>query len=190
MRLQVENSMVDRGQNVINVIQGEFHVSGRPDDVITTILGSCVSACIYDPVRQIGGLNHFLLPGTDPRERQNIKYGAYAMEKLINALLRKGAQRGNLEAKLFGGASVVRSLSDIGKNNGEFAKEFLKDEGIRLVGGSLGGTQGRRIRFWPHTGRAQSMMMQATHDEPSFPAEIFRTKPVPIAPTAGEVDLF
>lgn len=182
--------MLEHRHNVINIIQGEFHVSNRPDDVITTILGSCVAACIFDPVRKVGGLNHFLLPGTDPRDRQNIKYGAYAMEKLINALLRKGAQRDSLEAKLFGGASVVRSLSDIGKNNGEFAKAFLKDEGIQLVGGSLGGTQGRRIRFSPHTGRAQVMMMQATHDEPSVPGEIFRAKPVPVAPTAGEVDLF
>lgn len=182
--------MVDRGQNVINVIQGEFRLSNRPEDVITTILGSCVAACIFDPVRQIGGMNHFLLPGTDPRDRQNIKYGAYAMEKLINGLLRKGAQRGSLEAKLFGGASVVRSLSDIGKNNGEFARGFLMDEGIRLVGGCLGGTQGRRIRFWPHTGRAQVMMMQSTHDDPSLPAEIFKARPVPVAPSAGEVDLF
>lgn len=182
--------MVAPGQNNINVIQGEFHVSNRPDDVITTILGSCVAACVFDPVRGVGGMNHFLLPGTDPRDRQNIKYGAYAMEKLINALLRKGAQRGALEAKLFGGASVVRSLSDIGKNNGEFAKSFLQDEGIRLLGGCLGGTQGRRIRFWPHTGRAQVMMMQATHEEPTLPPEIFKTRSAPIAPTAGEVDLF
>lgn len=182
--------MVERNQNLINVIQGEFHVSNRPDDVITTILGSCVAACIFDPVRKVGGMNHFLLPGTDPRDRQNIKYGAYAMEKLINALLRKGAQRASLEAKLFGGASVVRSLSDIGKNNGEFAKVFLKDEGIKLAGGCLGGTQGRRIRFWPHTGRAQVMMMQATHDDPVLPTEIFKAKPALIAPTAGEVDLF
>lgn len=182
--------MTDRGQNVINVIQGEFRVSNRPEDVITTILGSCVAACVFDPVSRFGGMNHFLLPGTDPRDQQNIKYGAYAMEKLINALLRKGAKRGSLEAKLFGGASVVRSLSDIGHNNGEFAKAFLKDEGIRLVGGSLGGKQGRRVRFWPHTGRAQVMMMQATHDERSLPPEIFKAKPVPIAPTAGDVDLF
>ena len=79
---------------------------------LTTILGSCVAACIYDPARGVGGLNHFLLPGADPRDRQNIKYGAYAMEQLINAVVRRGAQRGGLQAKLFGGASVVRSLSE------------------------------------------------------------------------------
>ncbi|WP_333827006.1 chemotaxis protein CheD [Pararhodobacter sp.] len=182
--------MAEQGKNIINVIQGEFRVSKRPEDVITTILGSCVSACIYDPVRRIGGMNHFLLPGTDPRERQNIKYGAYAMEQLINALLRGGAQRSSLEAKLFGGASVVRQLSDIGKNNAEFARAFLKDEGIHLAAHCLGGTQGRRIRFWPHTGRAQAMLMQATNDGPAVPSEIFKSQAIPLAPTAGEVDLF
>ena len=93
--------MAEQGQNIINVIQGEFRVSKRPEDVITTILGSCVSACIYDPVRRIGGMNHFLLPGTDPRERQNIKYGAYAMEQLINALLRGGGTAQQSGGKAF-----------------------------------------------------------------------------------------
>lgn len=175
---------------IINVVQGEFHVSGRPDDVITTILGSCVAACVFDPVRKVGGLNHFLLPGTDPRDRQNIKYGAYAMEKLINALLRRGAQRAQLEAKLFGGASVVRALSDIGHSNAEFARAFLRDEGIRLVAENLGGTQGRRVRFVPSSGRAQVMLMQATHDEPISPATQFRARSAAPAPAAGDVDLF
>lgn len=182
--------MNERGQNVINVIQGQYLVSNRPDDVITTILGSCVAACIFDPLRGVGGMNHFLLPGTDPRDRQNIKYGAYAMEQLINALLRRGAQRDRLEAKLFGGASVVPALSDIGRNNADFARAFLGDEGIPLSSQCLGGTQGRRVRFWPHGGRAQVLKLQSTQGEPALPPEIFARKPVPIAPTAGEVDLF
>ena len=182
--------MFEFTHRIINVVQGEFHVSGRPDDVITTILGSCVAACVFDPLHKIGGLNHFLLPGADPRDRQNIKYGAYAMEKLINALLRKGAQREQLEAKLFGGASVVRSLSDIGQSNGEFAKAFLRDEGIRLVAENLGGTQGRRVRFVPSSGRAQVMLMRAMQDEPTAPALMFRARSAAPAPAAGDVDLF
>lgn len=176
-------------QNVINVIQGEFHVSNRAGDVLTTILGSCVAACVYDRARGLGGMNHFLLPGADPRDRQNIKYGAYAMEQLINAVLRKGAQRGDLEAKLFGGASVVRSLSDIGKSNADFARAFLLDEGIRLISHCLGGTQGRRIRFWPGTGRVQVLKMSVSVAEPAVresaaPPHLGAGKP------SGEVDLF
>lgn len=182
--------MLEQNRNIFNVIQGEFHVSGGPDDVITTILGSCVAACIFDPVCRVGGLNHFLLPGADPWDRQNIKYGAYAMEQLINALLRRGAQRDRLEAKLFGGASVVRLLSDIGQSNGEFAKAFLRDEGIKLVGACLGGRQGRRIRFSPYTGRAQVMLLQATHNDSSLPLEVFGASPAPPASISGDVDLF
>ncbi|MCC5969478.1 MAG: chemotaxis protein CheD [Pararhodobacter sp.] len=178
-----------RGQNVINVIQGEFRIASHPDDLITTILGSCVAACIFDPSRGIGGMNHFLLPGADPRDRQNIKYGAYAMEQLINALLRKGAQRSGLEAKLFGGASVVRTLSDIGQNNAAFARSFLEDEGIPLVSECLGGTQGRRVRFWPQSGRAQVLKMQATREEPMIAPHVPR-KPPSLASDAGDVDLF
>jgi len=182
--------MLERHQNVINVIQGEFRVSNRPEDVLTTILGSCVAACIYDTARGIGGMNHFLLPGADPRDRQNIKYGAYAMERLINAVLRNGAQRDRLEAKLFGGASVVRSLSDIGKSNAEFARAFLTDEGIRLSNHCLGGTQGRRVRFWPGTGRAQVLKMSAARDEPPVPVVApGRNAPSPGA-SSGDVDLF
>lgn len=181
--------MIKKEQNVINVIQGEFHVSNRADDVLTTILGSCVAACVYDRARGLGGMNHFLLPGADPRHSQNIKYGAYAMEQLINAVLRKGAQRGDLEAKLFGGASVVRSLSDIGKSNAEFARSFLLDEGIRLISHCLGGTQGRRIRFWPGTGRVQVLKMGVSVTEPAARAPAVLTHVVS-GPSSGEVDLF
>ncbi|KPQ06253.1 MAG: chemotaxis signal relay system protein CheD [Rhodobacteraceae bacterium HLUCCA12] len=179
--------MSDQRQSVISLIQGEYRVSSRPDAVITTILGSCVAACLFDPHHGIGGMNHFLLPGADPRDRQNIKYGAYAMEQLINALLRKGAQRASLMAKVFGGAAVVRSLSDIGRNNADFALAFLKEEGIAVSAQCLGGTQGRRVRFWPHDGRAQVMLMQASDVDPALPREV-PTRPV--APMAGEVDLF
>lgn len=180
--------MLANEHRTINIIQGEFHVSDREGDMLTTILGSCVAACVFDPVRKIGGINHFLLPGADPRDGQNIKYGAYAMEQLINALLRAGANRARLEAKIFGGARVVQSLSNIGQNNADFAMKFLKDEGIRLTSQSLGGTQGRRVRFWPASGRAQVLLLDSTFADPVKPAAVQRRPPV--AEVAGEVDLF
>ena len=139
----------------IHVGQGEHHVTDDPQVMLSTILGSCVALCLRDPTTGIGGMNHFLLPdgdgaGTDAGRR----YGAYAMEVLINDCLKRGAQRGRLEAKLFGGGRMFDSLRDVGRANADFAERFLRDEGIPLVGGSLRGMGGRRVQYWPATGRA------------------------------------
>jgi chemotaxis protein CheD len=151
----VENVSKRPGQRV-HVVQGEHYVSSDPDVVMTTILGSCVAVCLRDKETGVGGMNHFLLPdgkveGTD----QGRRYGAYAMELLINDLLRSGARRERLEAKLFGGARMFGGLSDVGASNAAFAEKFLRDEGIPVVGGSLGGFEARRVQYWPNTGRAQ-----------------------------------
>ena len=137
------------------MVQGQFRVSDRPEVEMTTILGSCVAACLHDPVRGIGGMNHFLLPGEDPRSGQCVKYGAHSMEELINALLRAGAQRHRLEARLFGGANVVQGLQRIGDSNAAFAREFVRQEGFALRQTDLGGTSGQRVRFSPATGQAR-----------------------------------
>jgi chemotaxis protein CheD len=122
--------------------------------VISTILGSCVSTCLYDPVRRIGGVNHFLLadPGAGPSD---IRYAAAAIEVLINALLRAGAHKGSIEAKLVGGARMMPKLPDIGRSNAQAAERFLSAEGIRIINSDLGGTQARKLRFMPTTGRVQ-----------------------------------
>lgn len=141
-----------------HIVQGEYLVTDDRNAAISTILGSCVSACIRDPVAGVGGMNHFLLPGEDSG-RQGLQYGAYAMELLINGLLQRGARRDRLEAKLFGGARMLSGLTDIGRQNGVFAERFLQDEGIRYLGGSLGGDQARRIQFWPVSGRARQQLL-------------------------------
>ncbi len=166
------------------VLQGEFRISDDPRDILFTILGSCVAACIRDPVAGVGGLNHFLLPGTGRADANTLKYGLHAMELLINALIRAGAQRGRLEAKLFGGARIQIGLPDVGRSNAEFAEEFLRREGLRYVGGSLGGTQGRKIRYRPVTGEARQMLMVGA-ELPPEPA-------APLAPPTkgGDVTLF
>jgi chemotaxis protein CheD len=137
----------------LHVVQGDHCVSADPDASMSTILGSCVAACLYDPVRKVGGMNHFLLADGDGEEA--MRYGAYAMEVLINDLLKMGASRDRLEAKLFGGARMMERLSDIGAGNAEFARRFLAAEGIPVVSESLGGRRARRVEFWPVGGRAR-----------------------------------
>ena len=144
---------------IITVLQGEHHVSAAPNDVITTVLGSCIAACLWDARAGIGGMNHFLLPDGPTGANASLRYGLHAMELLINALLRGGANRTALRAKIFGGAHLQSHLPDIGSRNTAFAQEFLQREGIACVGGSVGGDRGRRLRFWPHGGRAQQFLL-------------------------------
>jgi chemotaxis protein CheD len=169
-------------RNVIHVIQGEFAISDEPDAVISTLLGSCVSACIRDPRMGIGGLNHFLLPDGGPGS-SSLSYGVNAMELLINALLRRGADRTNLEAKLFGGARLFKGLTDVGTQNAKFAMQFLRDEGIAYAGGSLGGTSARKIEFSPATGRARQQILE--RDQEVFVVEARSAKPAVAEPDDG-----
>jgi chemotaxis protein CheD len=165
----------------INIVQGEYHVSGDTALSITTLLGSCVAACISDPVAQVGGMNHFLLPGDEAASPLVARHGVHLMELLINGLLKKGAARDRLEAKLFGGARTMQGLGDIGATNARFAQDFLKREGITITGGSLGGETGRRIQFWPASGRVRQKLVRATEET---------RHANPVLPTAGELELF
>ena len=164
----------------IHVIQGEHHVDDRRDVLMTTVLGSCVAACLYDPVRGIGGMNHFLLP--DGEARGDIRHASAAMEQLVNSLLKRGALRDRLEAKLFGGARMMAGLPDIGRRNGEAAVAFLRSEGIILRAHSLGGLAARRVRFWPAMGKAQQMLLRDLNDP--------RTSPIAPTPPTGSIELF
>ena len=169
----------------IHVIQGEFHVAQGDDVMLTTILGSCVAACIRDPATGMGGMNHFLLPGEAGDE--GMRYGVQSMELLLNALLRKGCRRDRLEVKLFGGAHLFDGLSDVGGQNSTFAERFVRDEGLRHVGGSLRGDRARRIQFWPGSGRARQILLAPTE------ARVFATeRRQPVAPVqdSGALELF
>ncbi len=137
------------------ISQGEYAISDREDAVIATLLGSCVSACIWDPVRKIGGMNHVLFVDETQNAANQFGHGVNGMELLINNLLRQGAQRGRLRAKVFGGASMIAGLSSAGEKNGQFVVDFLAREEIAHVGGDLGGTLARRLEFWPTSGRAR-----------------------------------
>ena len=142
-----------------HIAQGEFAISDTEHESISTILGSCVSTCLFDPDAKIGGMNHFLLPQSTGASIQAASFGVNAMEILINALIKAGAQRSRLRAKVFGGARMIAGLSDIGQMNSVFVRSFLTREGIDCVGESLGGTQARRVEFWPGNGRARQKLL-------------------------------
>lgn len=175
-------------ERTLHVIQGDYRVVEDPRLVLSTILGSCVSTCMWDDEAGVGGMNHFLLPGDEGPASEQQKYGVNAMELLINALLQAGASRRRLKAKLFGGANVLQGLSDIGAKNAAFARRFLATEGIVCTAQSLGGNRARRVRFWPTTGRASQLLLEATQVDSLFIERA--SAPPPVNPAAGSVELF
>lgn len=163
------------------VVQGEFAVASSPDVLLSTILGSCVAVCLHDPVRRLGGMNHFLLPvGPSENFERPIRYGVNAMEMLINTLLKQGAEKNRLQAKLFGAAQISTSLRDIGRSNAEFAHDFLIAENIPCVGESLRGNAARRLLYRPATGAARVLFVPSTEveTEGSLPTQDAKTADV------------
>lgn len=145
---------------MVYVLQGEHKVSGAKEVLFSTILGSCVAVCLWDEGAGLGGMNHFLLPfGPKAAAASPERYGVHAMEVLINALLKTGARRNRLQAKLFGGARMSAALSDIGLSNARFAREFLATEDIPCLAESLGGNSARRVLFRPSTGQARQLLV-------------------------------
>ncbi len=188
LKMPRESGTPEPRHQKVNIVQGEYFVTDDPNVVVTTLLGSCVAACIRDPIARVGGMNHFLLPAPEVRVRDTDaeRYGVHLMELLVNGLLQRGARRDRLEAKLFGGARTVEGLSDIGARNAAFAERFLHNEDIVMVGGSLGGESGRRVQFWPVSGRARQAVMSADKTLPLLPV-------APVMPKAaddGEVEFF
>lgn len=170
-----------------HVVQGDYEVTDDPDVVLTTVLGSCVACCVHDTAIGIGGMNHFLLPDTvnEVSGSEHRRYGVHLMELLLNELYKRGARRETIEVKIFGGANVVKGLSDIGAQNAEFAKQFLASEDLKYVGGHVGGNKARRVQFWPASGRARQRLVTSDAAPPNT------LKPVPSVPVnVGDVELF
>ena len=172
-----------------SIVQGEYHVASESGFVIATLLGSCVAACLRDPVARVGGMNHFLLgePGTDapvgPADMQ--RYGVHAMELLINALMQRGAQRSRLRGHLYGGANIVAGLGGIGSSNAAFARNFMQTEGLAVDRCELGGVRARKVEFMPFEGRVRSTLVAEMPPAPARPR-----KPAPALAAAGDVELF
>jgi chemotaxis protein CheD len=168
-----------------NIIQGEFATSSDPGVMLTTLLGSCVAVCLYDQAVHVGGMNHFLLPETGNASNANLSYGVNSMELLINDLLKQGASRTRMEAKVFGGARMIAGLSDIGERNSSFALRFLQMEGIPVVSQCVGDTRARKLRFWPATGRVQHAFVALAPDAVKVPVA-----PPPRRETGDDIELF
>lgn len=174
----------------IKVLPGEYYATGS-EIMIVTLLGSCVAACLRDSRAKVGGMNHFLLPHDNSQDaKSGARFGAYAMEVLVNALLGMGAHRDTLEAKVFGGANVVRSMtsSTVGQDNGVFVLDFLKQEGIRIVAEDLGGERPRRVHYFPRTGQAMVKLLGEVETQQIRQAESALENRA--AQIAGEVELF
>lgn len=170
-------------EQVISVVQGQYEISADTFTRLSTVLGSCVSCCMYDATAKVGGMNHFLLANGGDNTTVDIKYGSHAMEMLINSLLKRGADRGRLQAKLFGGANITTALGPIGSKNADFAIDFLRREGITCISKSLGGQNARRIHFWPTTGAVKQFIVPRS----DVVEEVARPK----APTpADDITLF
>ncbi len=148
----------------VKLLPGEHYVTQSSDEMIVTVLGSCVSACIRDPRVGAGGMNHFMLPASSSGEwgqvPASLRYGNFAMERLINDIIKLGGRRSNLEIKVFGGANVLRNGGTIGHQNSEFIESYLKAERLPIAARHLYGGNPRRIHYFPSTGKVSMLELQ------------------------------
>ncbi len=184
----------DFRRNAVKVMPGEFFVASD-DVVISTVLGSCVSACVWDRTAKVGGMNHFMLPGGESSggdlTTASGRYCVFAMEQLINELMKRSARKSNMEAKVFGGGAVLRNFStlNVGERNAAFVLEFLKTEGIRVVSQDLLDVHPRRVAFFPSTGRALCKKLTQT-DSSLVTAEQQYTAKINTTEVSGDIELF
>ncbi|WP_242464585.1 chemoreceptor glutamine deamidase CheD [Halorhodospira abdelmalekii] len=177
------------------ILPGEFYVT-RGGEMVVTTLGSCVSACVRDRRLAVGGMNHFMLPLSGKHTRiddplsESARYGNYAMEQLINRIMALGGRRQDLEVKLFGGGRVLAAVTDIGKRNIEFAREYVATEGLRLLSEDLGDEYPRKVQYFPESGRARSKKLYRTRNDTVVRREEHYLHEIDEKPTSGGVDLF
>lgn len=179
--------------NVIKIFAGDWYVSNQDDEMLATILGSCVSACIRDPIAAVGGMNHFLLPGDeamDIRASDAARYGVHAMESLINGVLKMGGQKHRFEVKVFGGGNVINNSAKIGSKNAQFIREFLRKEGFRIVAEDLEGEQPRSLHYYPTTGKVMMRKLKRKEDFVVVDEEAAYRRKISKKPTEGDVELF
>jgi len=184
----------DRG-TIINVHQGDCQVSGDAGVTLSTVLGSCISACVRDRVANIGGMNHFLLAEQSGSARDRFgasaRYGAFAMEQLINKILTRGTgQKSNLEIKVFGGGNINAALNDVGKKNAEFVRMFLLSEGYKIAGEDVRGTFARRVLYKPVTGQAFIKRLDSSAGHNVVREELAIAVRRPVAPAQPDIELF
>jgi chemotaxis protein CheD len=185
------------GSFAAKLLPGEYYVTLRAE-MICTVLGSCVSACVRDRSTGIGGMNHFMLPLDRSRGESAwtnassaaTRYGNVAMERLINDLLKAGAKRADLEFKLVGGGKVLAAMTDVGAGNIDFVRNYMRTEGFVVAGEDLGDVYPRKVHFYPATGRVRVKKLLATRNDTIFARERSYLQQVSATPQTGDIELF
>lgn len=180
------------------ILPGEYYVTTH-NEMVTTVLGSCVSACVRDRRMGVGGMNHFMLPlsegkggwqgAADPVSSAT-RYGNYAMEHMINDILTHGGRKANLEAKIFGGGRIMQNLSDVGMRNIEFVRDYLSVEGIPLVSEDVGDIYPRKVVFFPSSGKALVKRIKHLHNDTVVRRESVYADEIAHQPIQSDVELF
>ncbi len=173
------------------ILPGEYYVTIN-DELITTVLGSCVSACIRDRVFGVGGMNHFMLPSSADEGllSEATRYGNYAMEHMINDILKNGGKRENLEVKLVGGGQIIKNMSDVGARNISFVRQYIVSEGLKLVGEDLGDIHPRKVLYHPPSGKVRVKKLRSLHNTTIVEREENYKKSIQKEPVTGEIELF
>lgn len=182
-------------RQAVKILPGEYYVT-TGDKLVVTVLGSCVAVCLRDKFTGMGGMNHFLLPndgnGDSGFMTESARYGVYAMELLINHLLKMGANRSRFEAKVFGGGNVLRGMTvnNVGQRNAEFVLDYLQVEQIPVVAQDLLGEFPRKVYFFPDTGQVLVKKIKALHNSTITDRESEYRMRVKFTPKSGDVELF
>lgn len=159
---------------IASILPGEFFVSRDPM-VVYTVLGSCISACIRDPIVGVGGMNHFMLPepkaGGSDSWGESTRYGSYAMESLINEILKRGGLKSRLEIKLFGAGKIYEGNIDVGANNAKWVIGYLKSEGLATVKTDLGDVFPRKVYYFTDSGRVLMKKIERVKNRTIFERE-------------------
>ena len=175
---------------------GEYYVT-KSDECIYTTLGSCISACIRDRVSGIGGMNHFMLPASTCEDgwkasglSLSTRYGNFAMEHMINEILKNGGKRENLEVKLFGGGRIIAHMTDVGLRNIAFARDYIKTEGLKVTSEDVGDVFPRMVVYFPATGKVRVKRLRSLHNNTIVEQEKNYLITIEEKPVSGDIELF
>ena len=180
------------------ILPGEYYVTVN-NEAIATVLGSCVSACIRDKVTKVGGMNHFMLPVEHSSSSGAWKstgagaatrYGNYAMEHMINDILKNGGKRENLEVKVFGGGKILAQMTDIGMRNINFVRDYIQTEGLKLLTEDLGDIYPRKVIYFPESGKVKVKKLRSLHNDTIIERESAYMHELEDKPVEGDVELF